>query len=160
MCCKNFWKRLISFAIALAIGLLAANILQRKNIASEDVKPAKNIIYEESKCHYVLCNGIGQSISTNKTENSTAVTKLRITSQPHPNYTESARLNNAQGSVTLRVTFLANGTIGDVSPVTELSYGLTEQCILAAKQIKFEPMIENGRAKSVTKVVEYRFTIY
>jgi TonB family protein len=85
---------------------------------------------------------------------------LRITSQPKPPYTTLARENDIQGFVRLRVIFLATGKIGDISPVSGLPDGLLENAISSAKDITFEPAKSNGVPQNVTKVVEYRFTIY
>lgn len=85
---------------------------------------------------------------------------LNITFKPKPKYTDEARQNNITGNVRVRVTFLANGSIGSVSPVSNLGYGLTEQAIAAAKQMRFEPQLQNGRPVAVTKVVVFNFTIY
>lgn len=85
---------------------------------------------------------------------------LQITFKPKPRYTDEARQNNITGNVRVKVTFLANGSIGSVSPVSNLGYGLTEQAIAAAKQMRFEPKMVNGRATAVTKVVVFNFTIY
>lgn len=85
---------------------------------------------------------------------------LQITFKPKPRYTDAARQNNIQGTVTLRVTFLASGDIGSVSPVSQLGYGLTEQAIAAAKQMRFEPQLVNGRPQTVVKSVQFSFTIY
>lgn len=85
---------------------------------------------------------------------------ITITAKPSPRYTDAARQNNIQGTVRLRVTFNANGTVGGVSPVNSLPNGLTEQAIAAAKQIRFQPAMRNGQAISVTKQIEYNFTIY
>jgi TonB family protein len=87
-------------------------------------------------------------------------TNLAILSKPRPGYTDAARTNNVQGTVRLRVTFNANGSIGSISPVSGLPNGLTEQAIAAARQIRFEPKKINGVPVSVTKVVEYSFSIY
>ena len=87
-------------------------------------------------------------------------TAMKIVAKPRANYTDTARQNQVQGTVTLRVTFLANGQIGSISPVSGLPYGLTEQAIAAARSIKFEPQMVNGEPKSVTKQVQYSFTIY
>ena len=90
-----------------------------------------------------------------------AVTQvMRITSKPRPGYTDAARQNNIQGQVTLRVTFNANGTIGNISPVSGLPHGLTEQAIAAARNIRFEPQLVDGVAKSVTKTLQFSFSIY
>lgn len=90
-----------------------------------------------------------------------AVTEaLRIISKPRPGYTDEARQNAITGVVRLRVTFLASGQIGGISPVSGLPNGLTEKAIAAARQIQFEPMKKNGVPQSVSKVIEYNFTIY
>lgn len=85
---------------------------------------------------------------------------VKIVSKPRANYTDAARQNQVQGTVTLRVTFTASGAIGSISPVSGLPYGLTEQAIAAARGIKFEPAKKNGVAQTVTKQVQYSFTIY
>ncbi len=85
---------------------------------------------------------------------------LVIVTTPRPNYTDAARQNNVQGQVTLRVTFLANGGIGSVSVVSALGYGLTEKAIAAARKIAFLPPKRNGVNYSVTKSVQFSFSIY
>ena len=85
---------------------------------------------------------------------------LNITFKPKPKYTDEARQNNITGNVRVRVVFLPSGQIGSVSPVSNLGYGLTEQAIAAAKQMRFEPQMQNGRPVAVTKVVVFNFTIY
>ncbi len=87
-------------------------------------------------------------------------TGVSILSKPRANYTDAARQNQVQGTVTLRVTFTASGQIGSISPVNGLPYGLTEQAIAAARSIKFEPAKKNGVPQTVTKQVQYSFTIY
>lgn len=85
---------------------------------------------------------------------------IRITSKPRANYTDAARQNQVQGTVTLRVTFLANGSIGSISTVSGLPNGLTEQAIAAARGIKFDPAKKGGVPYTVTKQVQYNFTLY
>lgn len=85
---------------------------------------------------------------------------LTILSKPRANYTEEARKNQVQGVVRLRVTFLANGTIGSITTISGLPYGLTEQAIAAARQIKFEPAMKNGVPQTVTRTIEYVFNLY
>ena len=60
----------------------------------------------------------------------------------------------------MRVTFLPNGAIGVVTPVTRLGYGLTEQAIEAARKMAFFPQRQNDKNVTVTKVVVYTFSIY
>jgi protein TonB len=85
---------------------------------------------------------------------------VKILSRPQPKYTDAARQNQVQGTVTVKVTFNANGSIGSIAPVSGLPYGLTEQAIAAARSIKFEPAKRNGVPYSVAKTVAYTFTIY
>ncbi len=85
---------------------------------------------------------------------------IKILSKPQPRYTDAARQNQVQGTVTVKVTFNANGSIGSIAPVSGLPYGLTEQAIAAARSIKFEPAKRNGVPYSVAKTIAYTFTIY
>ena len=65
-----------------------------------------------------------------------------------------------QGKVVLKVTFSDTGKIGAISVISGLGNGATENALEAAKQIKFKPAIKNGKPVSVTKPVEYVFTLY
>lgn len=85
---------------------------------------------------------------------------VKILFKQQAKYTDAARQNNVQGTVTLRVTFTANGAIGAISPVSGLPYGLTEQAIAAARSIRFEPAKKNGVAITTQKTVAFSFTIY
>ncbi|HMS41523.1 MAG TPA: energy transducer TonB [Pyrinomonadaceae bacterium] len=94
------------------------------------------------------------------TQNNGITQPLKLTMIPKPSYTDLARFYNLQGTVLLRVTFLSNGIIGSITPVNKLPFGLTTQAIKAAKQVRFEPAMRNGVAYSVTKPVQYAFSIY
>jgi TonB family protein len=65
-----------------------------------------------------------------------------------------------QGAVRLRITLLANGTVGSITPVTRLPHGLTERAIAAARGIRFKPKMVNGVPQSVVITRDYTFTIY
>lgn len=83
-----------------------------------------------------------------------------IAFKPRASYTEAARQTNVQGAVTVRVTFLANGGIGSISVVSGLPYGLTEEAVKAASRIVFIPQTAKGKPISITKQVQYSFSIY
>ena len=87
-------------------------------------------------------------------------TKLQFLSKPAPSYTDAARQNNVQGTVVLRVVFSADGSVGSVTAVSGLPYGLTEQAIAAARKIRFTPAIKDGRPVSVSMLVQYNFSVY
>ena len=86
--------------------------------------------------------------------------RIRILGKPRPGYTDQARQNNVQGVVLLRVTFLASGRIGRISAIKGLPHGLTAKAMAAARRINFKPKMVNGVPRSVTKRIQYNFTIY
>lgn len=108
-------------------------------------------------------NDVAEKTAEVRTEKTTGV---KITSKPRAFTNTEGRFNEerlkplAGKKVVLRVTFEANGEIGAISVISGLSDNLTEEAIEAAKAIKFEPATRNGAAISVTKPVEYNFTIY
>jgi TonB family protein len=77
-----------------------------------------------------------------------------------PQYTLQARQRSLQGSVTLNVVVLSDGTVGEVSVAKSLDrqYGLDEQAILAASYWFFAPAEVDGRpvAARTTLVLEFR----
>ena len=85
---------------------------------------------------------------------------VKILTKPRANYTEAARFYEMTGKVMLRVVFSANGTIGAVTPVNKLPFGLTEQAMIAAGGITFEPATRGDAPFSVVKPVVYLFTLY
>ncbi len=108
-------------------------------------------------------NGIGIGFPANKLpeiNDSTLNQSLRILAKPRANYTDVARQNGIEGFVMLRVTFLASGQIGSISLVSALPFGLTEHAIAAARNLRFIPAIRNGQYTTVSKQVQYVFTIY
>jgi TonB family protein len=160
MCCKSFWKRIISFGVALALGLLVVTVLQKKS--SPTVKPV-NIVNGgdgSSGADFGPDDPRNFQGGTLKGSSPASTTGVQVLSKPRAIYTDAARLNFTEGKVVLRVTFSANGQIGAISVINGLPDGLTEQAIAAAKGLKFEPARRDGVPYSVTKPVEYIFTIY
>jgi TonB family protein len=162
MCCRFSWQRLVSFAVALTLGVLFTFVFQKFTQQNE-----RNLIriYPNVKCQSMndlggSGGGSGNEISTIAVPKS-ETTSLRIISKPRPSYTDVAREHQVTGVVRLKVTFLASGEIGMVTPVgTKLPYGLTDEAMRAAEQIKFEPQKVNGVPQTVWKTVEYSFSIY
>jgi len=75
-------------------------------------------------------------------------------------YTEEARDNKVEGTVVLSVVFSADGQISDIGVIRGLSQGLTEKAIIAAKKIRFEPAMKDGRPVSVRGNLEFSFNLY
>lgn len=84
--------------------------------------------------------------------------KLKILSLPKPAYTVLAKYYRVEGKVLLRVQFLSDGDIGDVSVISNLPFGLTETAKEAARRIRFEPEYVDGKAVTVTKVLRFDFS--
>lgn len=85
---------------------------------------------------------------------------LKLISKQKADYTAIARTNETQGTVTLRVTFLASGSIGGITVIRSLPDGLTEKAIEAARKIRFEPEYLEGMPRSTSRPVSYTFNIY
>lgn len=168
MCCKNLWKSFVPFFVALMIGTFAAKVSQNEIPKSQNqqVKFSSQITKNEQGrgCGGCSTNNFSKNESAtkyfDKEPNNSKKKRLFIISKPRALYTEAARQKQTQGKVILNVTFLANGQVGNITPKIGLPDGLTEQSILAAKQIKFKPAERNGQPVTVTKVVEYNFTLY
>ncbi len=79
---------------------------------------------------------------------------------PKAAYTDDARRSLEQGIVTLKVEMLANGHIGKITVIKGLKGGLVENAIRVAKRIRFIPALQENVPVTVTKAVQYRFTVY
>lgn len=86
-------------------------------------------------------------------------TKALIREQPEPKYTREARRAGAQGYVILKVLLSAKGDITRVRVVRPLPFGLTENAIRAACEIKFNPAMKSGDAVSQWVTLQYTFRL-
>ena len=85
---------------------------------------------------------------------------LKVIWRPRAEYTASGRQSGVSGSVMLKIHLLGNGTVGEVVVLKELSHGLTEQAIKAARRIVFIPKRIKGANVAVTVKYEYTFRVY
>ncbi len=139
MCCKSFWTRTVPFALAIVLSLFVNDIFHKFNYSNR------------SQSHFTV-----QTVGEIRPE----MNNLIIFERPAANYTSAAREHSIVGTVTLKVTFLPNGKIGAIDVVKGLDYGLTEQAITAARNIKFQPATLGGTLIPATKIFEYSFMIY
>jgi protein TonB len=84
--------------------------------------------------------------------------KARLLTKPEPRYTADARKNEISGTVILKVVFAKTGQVQNIRVASGLPYGLTEQAINAAKQIKFTPAMIDGNPVSMWMQLEYNFS--
>ena len=80
-------------------------------------------------------------------------TGIKIISKPRPSYTDSARMNQEQGTVKLAVEFGADGKIKEIFPFEKLLYGLTENSVEAVRRIKFEPATKDDKPISAIMII-------
>jgi tetratricopeptide (TPR) repeat protein len=85
---------------------------------------------------------------------------VKIISKRPPGYTEQARLNRITGRIKVAVELGSDGKIKYIVPIRGLPDGLTQNAVIAASGIKFEPAVRDGKPVTVIKFVEYSFDIY
>jgi hypothetical protein len=83
--------------------------------------------------------------------------RAAITFQPSPRYTEEALRNNYRGQARLRLLLGADGRVKLIEPLDRLPYGLTEEAIRAAEDIKFTPATRDGAPVDMWAYVEQDF---
>ena len=86
-------------------------------------------------------------------------TRAEILKKPDPRYTEEARKAGVQGTVVLRVLLGPTGSIERIRVMRRLPYGLTENAIRVACEIKFKPAIKGGEKVPQWIAVEYGFML-
>jgi TonB family protein len=91
-------------------------------------------------------NGTGSHAKTASPKASTAATApVEITFKPKPDYTDEGRKQKINGEVRLEVLFKSDGQIHVIRVLQGLGYGLDEQAVKAAEQIKFKPALHEGQ---------------
>ena len=85
--------------------------------------------------------------------------KAQVTARPEPNYTREARRVGVQGLVVLKLLGLPDGKIDRVRVVRAVPYGLTENAILAACEVKFTPSIKCRQPVAKRITVQYGFLL-
>ena len=78
---------------------------------------------------------------------------------PQPRYTEEARKNKIQGTVTARLLIGSDGTVKRVTIVRGLPDGLDEQAIQAAYQLRFKPAMKGGQPVAYQMAVLIEFNL-
>ena len=94
-----------------------------------------------------------------RTELEAAATPVEILFKPKPDYTDKARVAKVEGEVLLRVIFSAMGDVRVLDIVRGLGYGLDENAVRAAQQIKFRPAHRDGQPADSTATVHIVFQL-
>lgn len=103
----------------------------------------------------------GQDINGSRIFTGSEVTqKARVLSKPEPTYTESARKYSVTGTVVLRAVISGDGQLTNMTILSRLPHGLTNQALIAARAIKFVPAQKDGQPVSMAIQLEYNFNLY
>lgn len=86
--------------------------------------------------------------------------RAQVLEKPPPVYTEAARKNSVTGFVVLRAVLSSTGQVTNITVVRGLPDGLTERAIAAAKQLKFNPAMKDGKPVSQYVQLEYILNLY
>jgi len=84
---------------------------------------------------------------------------VEILVKPRPDYTDEARKMRIEGEVLLRVLFASTGTTRVLEVTRGLGYGLNENAIRAAEQIRFKPAQRAGQPVDSTAIVHIVFQL-
>jgi TonB family protein len=88
--------------------------------------------------------GIHQKTESHQPSNG-ANAPVEITFKPKPDYTDEGRKQKINGEVRLEVLFKSDGQVRVIRVMQGLGYGLDEQAVKAAEQIKFKPALHEGQ---------------
>ena len=87
-------------------------------------------------------------------------TKAGILSRPEPQLTAAAIQNQVRGTIVLRAVFAFDGRVRGVRVIKGLDYGLTEEAVRSARQIKFTPATIGGKPVSQYFQIEYHLSTF
>jgi TonB family protein len=87
-------------------------------------------------------------------------TKARILTRSEPQLTAAALENHVSGTIVLRGVLAFDGKVRGIRVIKGLDYGLTEEAVRAARQIKFMPAMIDGKPVSQYFQVEYNFSTF
>jgi TonB family protein len=88
------------------------------------------------------------------------IVRPRITFDPEPDYSDTARQVKWQGTVLLSLVVEPTGTIRDIQIDSPLGAGLDEKSVEAVNNWKFDPAQKDGRPVPVAIKVEVTFHLY
>lgn len=88
-----------------------------------------------------------------------AVQPVVILEKPNPVYSEEARRLGLEGEVLIQVVFPASGAVRIVRVTKGLGHGLDEAAVRAARQIRFKPALQQGRAVDFPATVHIVFQL-
>jgi len=135
--------------------------LPEETVSVSSVKTSPEVVEAfERKLEKKKINVTYEASSTNfdDEEIESLTRKAIILDRPYPVYNSnfSASVPTVEiYSAKLKVTFLANGQIGDITVLSLSNKDFTKLCIEAAQKIRFIPAQINGKPADSTQLIEY-----
>jgi TonB family protein len=86
-------------------------------------------------------------------------TRPTITYREKAQYTQEAKDNNVEGTVVLNVVFGVDGQLSGIRVIQGLPHGLTQKAVEAARKIRFEPAMKDGKPVNVRGNLEFNFKL-
>lgn len=143
-------KRVLPFALALAVGLLLVSFAQGFLSLMPSFAQRSQLTLKKRTPRYSCRSAYSRH---NLPDSSHVI----VTFKPLARYTPEARRQLVTGTVRLRVLYGADGSVLDAMPLTTLPYGLTEEAISAAKRTQFIPAKIYGEPYSEWRIEDFEF---
>ena len=148
-------------AVDLADILLMEN---RTDEADQMLAVAQKMFEASVGSQSMLTVGVASRLSKQRIANTggaykigNGVTQPRILKRVEPQYSEEARKNKLQGSISLSVVVDATGAPTQIAVLRPLGMGLDEMAVQAVSQWKFSPGTKNGVAVAVYAQIQMTF---
>lgn len=132
-------------------GEIAAALASAERLEALDAKKGAS---DKRQSKILSLRYFTESTEKPDSENS-KITPVKIIKKPFATGAEGET-----GTIRLWVLFLPNGKIGLIAPVNRLSNRLTGIAIDAARGIKFNPALRDGKPISIVKQIEYSFSTF
>lgn len=84
---------------------------------------------------------------------------VEVLLKPRPEYTDEARKMHIEGEVLVRVLFTSSGEVRVLEVIHGLGYGLNENAVRAAEQIRFKPAQRGGQPVDSAAIVHIAFQL-
>lgn len=133
----------------------ADKYLELGNTPSASTVAEWNALADELRHYLKKCDQSSKDVDLPGSESLS--TRAQIIRKPTPEYTEEARRNQTSGTIVLFTMFDVDGTVKAIVPIVSLPNGLTEQAIIAARGVKFNPASKNGKPVPQFIRIEYNF---
>ena len=87
------------------------------------------------------------------------VSRPELIFKPEPEYSEEARKAKFQGTVTLSIVVMPDGSTSNIRVIRPLGLGLDEKAIEAVRKWRFRPSLKDGNPVPVHANVEVNFRL-